>query len=54
MLMSLVPITTWANTRHTVFSHSSHVTVNRKRSCSLQRAPIVSKHLTNAISILLI
>ncbi|WZZ15166.1 hypothetical protein YC2023_108255 [Brassica napus] len=54
MLMSLVPITTWANTRHTVFSHSSHVTVNRKRSCSLQRAPIVSKHLTNAISIILI
>ncbi|KAL0642105.1 hypothetical protein Bca4012_103099 [Brassica carinata] len=54
MLMSLVPIMTWANTRQTVIPHSSPVTVNWKRSCSLQRAPIVSKHLTNAISIILI
>ncbi|WZY86820.1 hypothetical protein YC2023_033204 [Brassica napus] len=54
MLMSPVPITTWANTRQAVFPHSNPVTVNRKRSCSLQRAPILSKHFTNAISIILI
>ncbi|KAL0667575.1 hypothetical protein Bca4012_030279 [Brassica carinata] len=54
MLMSPVPITTWTNARHTVFSHSSPVTVNMKRSCSLQRVPIVSKHLANVISIILI
>ncbi|WZZ43909.1 hypothetical protein YC2023_040168 [Brassica napus] len=54
MLMSPVPIMTWANARQTVFPHSSPVTVHRKRSCSLQRGPIVSKHLTDAISILLI
>ncbi|KAL0716171.1 hypothetical protein Bca4012_065493 [Brassica carinata] len=52
MLMSVVPITTWTNARHTVFPcNSGPVTVHKKRSCSQRRAPIISKHLTNTISI---
>ncbi|KAL0733945.1 hypothetical protein Bca4012_010155 [Brassica carinata] len=52
MLMSLVPITTWTNARHTVFPcNSGPVTIHIKRSCSQRRAPLMSKHPTNAISI---
>ncbi|KAL0723120.1 hypothetical protein Bca4012_037719 [Brassica carinata] len=55
MLMSLGPNTTWTNARQTIFSvNSGPVTIHRKRSCSLRRTPIMSKHLTNAIAITLV
>ncbi|KAL0702887.1 hypothetical protein Bca4012_059009 [Brassica carinata] len=55
MLMSLGPITTWTNAQQTVFSiNSGPVIVHRKRSCSLRRTLIMTKHLTNAIAITLV